>query len=273
MYKPEEYDYVLNKLRLFFREAKGYIEVDSQKDLSILAACENPHSVARFKFTGNIWSMPQTNQMRLEHYLLNNPEWEGCYSITTSYRDERDEDMIESRHLRSFTMFEVESHGDYQTLLKTLTELLTFLGFEDAPLHLDYKVIASMFKSPTVEAKHEMKIGEDSPVVFLKNFNKESNPFFNMKQDGDIYKKCDVLLAPVGETIGCAERSCDVDEMRHNFLNQSDGKYAQTLFDKFGESRTMDELEDYFSNTFIPRWGFGIGMMRLISAMKHQGLI
>ena len=54
---------------------------------------------------------------------------------------------------------------------------------------------------------------------------------------------------------------------------QSDGKYAQTLFDKFGESRTMDELEDYFSNTFIPRWGFGIGMMRLISAMKHQGLV
>tara|TARA_R100001594_G_scaffold34049_1_gene62871 strand:- start:361 stop:1182 length:822 start_codon:yes stop_codon:yes gene_type:complete len=273
MYTPEEYDKVVNKLRMFFREAKGYIEVDGQKDLSILSACENPHSLVKFKFNGSEWSQPQTNQMRLEHYLLNNPEWEGCYSITTSYRDERDEDMIPSRHLRSFTMFEVESHGDYKTLLKTLTELLTFLGFEEEPIHLEYQTIANMFKSPTVEAEHEMKIGEQSPVVFLKNFTKASNPFFNMKQNGSTYKKCDVLLAPVGETIGCAERSCDVEEMRYNFLNQSDGKYAQTLYKQFGEKRVMEELEEYLSNKFIPRWGFGLGMMRLISAMKHQELL
>tara|TARA_Y100001963_G_scaffold79757_1_gene110751 strand:- start:2 stop:823 length:822 start_codon:yes stop_codon:yes gene_type:complete len=273
MYTPEEYDKVVNKLRMFFREAKGYIEVDGQKDLSILSACENPHSLVKFKFNSLEWSQPQTNQMRLEHYLLNNPEWEGCYSITTSYRDERDEDMIPSRHLRSFTMFEVESHGDYKTLLKTLTELLTFLGFEEEPIHLEYQTIANMFKSPTVEAEHEMKIGEQSPVVFLKNFTKASNPFFNMKQNGSTYKKCDVLLAPVGETIGCAERSCDVEEMRYNFLNQSDGKYAQTLYKQFGEKRVMEELEEYLSNKFIPRWGFGLGMMRLISAMKHQELL
>ena len=130
-----------------------------------------------------------------------------------------------------------------------------------------------MFKSPTVEAEHEMKIGENSPVVFLKNFTKASNPFFNMKQDGNTYKKCDVLLAPVGETIGCAERSCDIEEMRYNFLNQSDGQYAQTLYKQFGKERVMQELEEYFENKFFPRWGFGLGMMRLISAMKHQGLL
>ena len=73
MYTPEEYDIVLNKLRLFFREAKGYIEIDGQKDLSILSACENPHSLVKFKFAGSSYSQPQTSQMRLEHYLLNNP--------------------------------------------------------------------------------------------------------------------------------------------------------------------------------------------------------
>ena len=272
MYTPEEYDIVLNKLRLFFREAKNYIEVDGQKDLTILSACENPHSLVKFDFAGSCYSQPQTSQMRLEHYLLNNPKWEGCYSITTSYRDEKEEDMIKGRHLRAFTMFEVESHGDYSILLKTLTELLSFLGFEK-PAHLGYQTVANMFQSPTVEAEHEMIIGKETPVAFLKNFNKASNPFFNMKQEGSIYKKCDVLLAPVGETIGCAERSTDVDEMKYNFLNQSDGKYAQTLFDKFGKSRVMAELDEYLDNDFFPRWGFGLGMMRLVSAMKHQGLL
>ena len=272
MYTPKEYDIVLSKLRLFFSIGKNYIEVDGQKDLSVLSACENPHSLVKFNFAGSTYSQPQTSQMRLEHYLLNNPEWKGCYSITTSYRDEKEEDMIEGRHLRAFTMFEVESHGTFKNLLKTLTELLTFLGFEK-PTHLDYQTIANMFQSPTVEADHEMVIGKDTPVAFLKDFNKASNPFFNMKQKGSTYKKCDVLLAPVGETIGCAERSCDVDEMKYNFLNQSDGKYAQTLFDKFGKSRVMAELDEYLDNDFFPRWGFGLGMMRLISAMRYQGLL
>ena len=272
MYTAEEYDNVLSRLRMFFRSGKEYIEVDGQKDLSILSACENPDSLVKFNFAGSEYSQPQTNQMRLEHYLLNNPHWNGCYSITTSYRDEKEEDMIEGRHLRAFTMFEVESHGNYDTLLEILTSLLEFLGF-DKPKHLDYQKMADLFKKPTIEAEHEMAINKVDKVAFLKDFNKASNPFFNMKQNGIIYKKCDVLLDPVGETIGCAERSCDVEQMRYNFLNQSDGQYALTLFKKFGKDRVMDELEEYLSNTFIPRWGFGLGMMRLISAMKHQKLL
>jgi len=272
MYTPEEYDKVLSRLRLFFKTSKDYIEVDGQKDLSILSACENPHSLVKFDFAGSEYSQPQTNQMRLEHYLLNNPQWNGCYSITTSYRDEKEEDMIEGRHLRAFTMFEVESHGTFDTLLETLELLLQFLGFPK-PKHLDYQKMANLFETPTIEAGHEMAINKIDKVAFLKNFNKASNPFFNMKQDGATYKKCDVLLDPVGETIGSAERSCDVEEMRYNFLNQSDGQYALTLFKKFGKDRVMAELDEYLDNTFIPRWGFGLGMMRLISAMKHQGLL
>lgn len=272
MYTPEEYDKVLSRLRLFFKTSKDYIEVDGQKDLSILSACENPHSLVKFNFAGSEYSQPQTNQMRLEHYLLNNPQWNGCYAVTTSYRDEKDEDMIEGRHLRAFTMFEVESHGTFDTLLETLELLLQFLGFPK-PKHLDYQEMANWYETPTIEAEQEMEIGEEYPVAFLKNFNKASNPFFNMKQNGATYKKCDVLLAPVGETIGSAERSCDVEEMRYNFLNQSDGQYALTLFKKFGKDRVMAELEEYLSNKFIPRWGFGLGMMRLISAMKHQKLL
>ena len=272
MYTPEEYDIVLNKLRLFFREGKNFIEIDSQKDLTILSACENPHSLVKFDFANSSYSQPQTSQMRLEHYLLNNPKWLGCYSITTSYRDEKEEDMIEGRHLRAFTMFEVESHGDFGILLKTLEDLLRYLGFT-TPKHLEYQEMANLFETKTIEANHEIAINKIDKVAFLKNFNKESNPFFNMKQDNDKYKKCDVLLDPVGETIGCAERSCNVEEMKYNFLNQSHGDYALTLFKKFGEERVMAELDEYLKNKFFPRWGFGLGMMRLISAMKHQNLL
>ena len=38
MYTAEEYDNVLSRLRMFFRSGKEYIEVDGQKDLSILGA-------------------------------------------------------------------------------------------------------------------------------------------------------------------------------------------------------------------------------------------
>jgi aspartyl/asparaginyl-tRNA synthetase len=96
-----------------------------------------------------------------------------------------------------------------------------------------------------------------------------------MKQNDsnkDLFNKIDVILHGQ-ETIGSAERSCDKEEMKWNFLNQTDGRYANLLFNKFGKERVMNELEEFLSHDFFPRYGGGIGMTRMARAMKLEGLI
>ena len=71
--KSCEFSEVVQKLREFFVK-KGYVEVHTQNRLSILAACEDPTTMATYNYAGNVWPLPQTGQMWLEHYLLDNPE-------------------------------------------------------------------------------------------------------------------------------------------------------------------------------------------------------
>ena len=94
-----------------------------------------------------------------------------------------------------------------------------------------------------------------------------TSPFWNMKKEGDYANKCDVIIGGM-ETIGSAERSADIVEMREQFHTISDGEYASLLYELFGEKRVEKELEEFLSYDFFPRYGGGIGMTRLISALK-----
>jgi hypothetical protein len=75
------------------------------------------------------------------------------------------------------------------------------------------------------------------------------------------------------ETIGSAEREVDVDVMRKRFTTISDGKYSALLYKLFGEKRVNNELDEFLSLKFFPRFGGGIGMTRLIRSMELEGLI
>ena len=75
---PYEFTEVTHQLRSFFDE-RGFQEVHTQNRLSILAACEDPTTVATYEYSGQIWPLPQTGQMWLEYELLTKPELEGCY--------------------------------------------------------------------------------------------------------------------------------------------------------------------------------------------------
>jgi aspartyl/asparaginyl-tRNA synthetase len=120
------YNSLVQKLREFFLE-KNFVEVPTQSRLSILAACENPHSVSTFEYNGEIWPLPQTGQMWLEYELLKNPTWEGVFCVSTSYRAEKN--PIPGRHELIFPMFEFESKGTMKDMVKLESELLKHLGF------------------------------------------------------------------------------------------------------------------------------------------------
>ncbi len=265
MHNTKIYHELVQKMREFFLD-KGFIEVPSQSRLSILAACENPHSIVKYQFDGQEWPMIQTGQMILEEQLLLNPHWNGVFCLTTSYRQEKD--PIPGRHATVFPMFEFESKGGLKDLIKIESELIKHLGFDSA-FEVDYETLSEKYGKDILEADDETKMWEEfGDVISLQHFPLRTNPFWNMKRnDNGTFNKVDVILYGQ-ETIGSAERSCDPIEMRKMFYTIEDGKYCEKLFELFGKERVEQELEDFLSMDFFSRYGAGIGMTRLARAYK-----
>jgi hypothetical protein len=265
------YNTIMYKLRRFFQEEKKFIEVFPQERLSILAACEDPSNITTFNLQKTSYPLPQTGQMWLEYELLNNPEVPGFFCLTTSYRDERS--IIAGRHQRVFSLFEFESHGTIDDLRILERELLEYLGFEQ-PFSITYEALCARYGTQEISSNHEIQACKElGNILSLEKFPGRTSPFWNMKQvEQNLFHKIDVVMYGM-ETIGSAERSTDVDQMRHNFFTVSNGIYAQLLFEEFGEKRVMEELDDYLALPMFTRFGGGIGIMRLENAMKCAGLL
>jgi aspartyl/asparaginyl-tRNA synthetase len=258
------YHELVSRLRDFFID-RGFKEVPTQSRLSILAACENPHSVATFQYNGQVWPLPQTGQMWLEYELLKNPDWHGVFCVSTSYRDEKT--PIPGRHEKIFPMFEFESRGDMKDLEKLEADILKHLGFAE-PVVADYDATCAEYGGvPILEDEHEARMWkEKGPIVSLQNFPERTSPFWNMrKASNGLYNKIDVIMYGQ-ETIGSAERSCDTQEMRNTFYSITDGGYAAKLFELFGKERVEAELDEFLKFDFFPRFGGGIGLTRLARA-------
>ena len=283
---PHEYTQVVKSLREFF-DSKSFLEVHTQNRLSILAACEDPTTVATYEYQGNIWPLPQTGQMWLEYELLTKPDLEGCYCVSTSYRQEQN--PLPGRHDVIFPMFEFEAHGDFEDLLQLENDLCKHLGFkskternmytEDFPGGF-YQSVLAKYTGPELDASHEEELYKEyGDVFFLTHFPESTSPFWNMKlgeldvkKDKKLANKCDVIMGGM-ETIGSAERGTDVEEMREQFYTISEGGYAELLFNLFGKERVEEELNEFLAHDFIPRFGGGIGVTRMISAMKRANLL
>ena len=263
---------VVNKLRNFCL-SKGFVEVTTQDRLSILAACEDPETVATYKYTGEVWPLPQTGQMWLEYELLTRPELPGVFCVSTSYRNEPN--PVPGRHKLIFPMFEFELPGGIEDLEKFETELLEYLGFGKKGdfCYKTYDELKDYYKTDELTHKHENKMLADfGPIVFCRDFPVYTSPFWNMKKNGDTHAhKIDVIIQG-DETIGSAERSTNAKEMTDEFYTISEGKYAKKLFDLFGKDRVEKELNEFLELDFIPRCGGGIGLTRLIDAVKKGGI-
>lgn len=265
---------VVKKMREFFT-ARGFLEVHTQNRLSILAACEDPDTIATYQYSNQVWPLPQTGQMWLEYEMLKHPDRApGYFCVSTSYRQEPN--PVEGRHEVIFPMFEFEIKGGMDELLKMEKDLLEHLGFGTDGVEVDYRETAKKYEVDILENEHEEKLQEEhGPVVFLKDFPQESSPFWNMKlheDDPTKAKKVDVLMWGM-ETIGSAERSTSKEQMRKQFHEISEGQYAQKLYNLFDNERVDKELDDFLNFDFFPRSGGGIGMTRMIRAMKLSNLI
>jgi len=264
---------VVNKLRSFCL-GKGFCEVSTQDRLSILAACEDPDTVATYNYMGEVWPLPQTGQMWLEYELLTQPELPGIFCVSTSYRNEPN--PVPGRHKLIFPMFEFELKGGIDKLQQFETELLSYLGFGKKSdfVFQTYDQLKDHYNTQQLTHEHENKMLTDfGPVVFCRDFPVYTSPFWNMKKKGDSHAhKIDVIIYG-NETIGSAERSADVQAMNTEFYSISEGRYAQKLFDLFGKDRVEKELHEFLGLNFFPRCGGGIGLTRLIDAIKKGGFM
>ena len=281
MIDPIDFSKTVQKLRSFF-EGKGFQEVHTQSRLSILAACEDPKTISTYSYAGQVWPLPQTGQMWLEYELLKNPNAKGFFCVSTSYRNEPN--PVAGRHDKIFPMFEFEMPGGMDAMIEMEKELLDHLGFNkfynQRPYpEGDYMAVANKYGVKDLEHEHEQALREEyGPVFFLKNFPNYSSPFWNMKQDnettveGGSAKKVDVILNGM-ETIGSAQRSADPNEMRKQFHTISEGGYANILFSNFTKERVEKELDEFLSFNFFERSGGGIGLTRMIRALKESDLL
>jgi aspartyl/asparaginyl-tRNA synthetase len=253
--------------------AKGFLEVHTQNRLSILAACEDPTTVATYNYAGEVWPLPQTGQMWLEYELLNNPNVSGFFCISTSYREEKN--ITEGRHDIIFPMFEFEFPGNIKDLEKMERELCQHMGFGNKHSivdkdYLEWCEYFDLYDGEELTHNHEAEMCKkwQGRVCMIKNFPNYTSPFWNMRQNGDgTAAKIDVIISGQ-ETIGSAERGTDPVEMRDMFHTISDGLYANLLYDQFGKNRVEKELNDFLDLDFFPRVGGGIGITRLLHAMN-----
>ena len=275
MINPRKFSGCVNKMRQFFLQ-KNFVEVHTQNLRSILAACEDPTTISTYQYAGKVWPLPQTGQMWLEHVLLENPDYEGAFCLSTSYRNEPN--PVPGRHDLMFPMFEFESKGNVNDMQNMQVELLDHLGFEKTNGSYpegDYLDICDKYNTDELDHEDELQLKRDyGEVFFLKNFPFYTSPFWNMKADFTSQKanKIDVILAGQ-ETIGSAERSCDKDEMREMFYTISDGQYKDILYREFSKERVDQELNDFLDRDFFPRYGGGIGVTRMIRAMDNSKLL
>jgi len=247
---------------------KGFEEVHTQNRLSILAACEDPFNVATYNYAGDVWPLPQTGQMWLEHELLSQPDSKGFFCVSTSYRQEPN--AIPGRHDIIFPMFEFEMPGTFEDLKKMNRELVEYMGF-DTPTEKTYAEWQEHFglsSDTEMKAEHEEAMYKEFGSTFITEFPEMTSPFWNMRRfnDGIRAKKMDVILGGM-ETIGSAERSTNVDQMRDTFHTITNGEYSELLYKLFSKERVETELEKFLSFDFFPRVGGGIGMTRMIAAL------
>ena len=267
---PTKFTKTVGLLRSFFLD-KGFEEVHTQNRLSILAACEDPFNVATYNYAGNVWPLPQTGQMWLEHELLSSPNSKGFFCVSTSYRQEPN--AIPGRHDIIFPMFEFEFPGSVDDLKAMEYELCEYLGFD--PLtektYAEWQAHFGLASDAEMDAQHELDMEAQFGSSLITNFPEMTSPFWNMSRnaDGATAKKMDVILGGM-ETIGSAERSCDVDMMRDTFHSITDGEYSALLYKLFGKERVEAELEEFLKFDFFQRVGGGIGMTRMIAALDKQ---
>jgi len=290
---PKDFNYCVSKLRIFFMN-RGFIEVYPNLIDSIPIINKNSKISKLYNFNKSIWSDNQIGQIWLDNILLDNPELNGCFRITTnSIKDQKD-----------FPIFEFGSKGNIDNLLSLEKSLLNYMGFvkrnvkiknninnrvtekqefgrligdkseinflKKDYLSIDYLECLKKYGVHKFEHIDENRLcGDHGDVFIIKNYPVDIKPLWNIKIEDQTVKNINVLLHGK-KTISSAEHSCDRETMKNLFKNQIG---IENLYNKFDKNIVNLELSEYFDKHFFPRCGGKIEITQMIHALKISDLM
>lgn len=275
---PEDFKYMMNKITRFFI-SRGFAETYPSPNSSILSTyC---------KFEGII---PTHGYVWLENELLDNPDRNGYFSIRNHY--------IVSPGKQNYYTFDFESKGTMSDMIQLNRHLLAYLGFTTSNIprrsnyyndsyfrgkvaeslvndslyysETEYDDISIQTNCPGQTDKLDPRIRKEyNSVCFIKNFPKESNSLWNIKEMNNKTKRVDIILNGIN-TITGYEKSCNPEEIKHNFYEQN---HVDILYNTFSKQKVDKDFDEYISKTLFPRYGGRIIMSNIADAMVIDELL
>ncbi len=258
-------------------------------------ACENVDTlwdVGSSNVPGKYY-FAQTGQLYLEMSLADAPR---AFTMGSSGRAEAE---VDHRHLREFTLFEVEGRGGFAELVATIKSL--FSAIDRVSIEWGAPPIASRLTTIRyAEALELLGLGRDhwgedlshaqevdlckiGPVLLTHHPDPQPpfgplprlEKFFNMKPtpngDGNraTVQSCDLLLPVAGESLGGAVRIHDSTVLAQRL--QRSGMFATLRRRGLG----LDQFADYlshmesFGNRIGEHYGFGVGIDRVVQYLMN----
>ncbi|HUU46613.1 MAG TPA: amino acid--tRNA ligase-related protein [Acidobacteriota bacterium] len=289
MNKNQIYDRVLKALWQWAAETDHQFR-PTPRIVTATGACENVDTLWAID-SDNVpghFFFAQTGQLYLEMALAEVPR---VFTVGSSGRAEAE---IDSRHLREFTLLEVEGRGGFNDLVATIRSL--FSAIDQVSAEWGAAPIASRMQlltySEALEAlgwdsqrwgddmshAEETALCADGPVLLTHHPDPQPvfgpapalEKFFNMKptptHNGDrpTVQSCDLLLPLSGESLGGAVRIHQSDILRERL--QRSQMFATLQRRGLG----MAQFADYFGHMdrcgerIGEHYGFGVGLDRVV---------
>ncbi len=295
MNKHHIYDRILKTLWQWADDF-GYQFVPTPRIVTATGACENVDTLWAVQ-SDNVqgeFFFAQTGQLYLEMNLADMPR---AFTVGSSGRAESE---IDHRHLREFTLFEVEGRGGFHELVSTIRSL--FGAVDSVSKEWGAAPIASTLRLITYEQAiellglgvdhwgedfshaQEVELCKDGPVLLTHHPDPQppSGPeptlekFFNMKptptHNGDrpTVQSCDLLLPTAGESLGGAVRIHQGEILKQRL--QRSGMFATLQKRGLGLAQFADYLGHMETNgdQIGEHYGFGIGIDRLVQYLMSE---
>ena len=239
MVSNKQYHYVTNCIRFFLME-NGLFECCLQSKFPMLSLHNG-----------------YTNQLYLEHELLQNPDVTGYFCVAN----------VNSANPDSTPTVEFVINGDIHILESFIHHLLIYLCYHNISKYTikDYSYITNKlnmdvnYLSNAVKQKIYKKFGA---VCLIKNYPSNTVSHWTIKKNNinDTYDKLVTILSGV-ESIISYEMSSDKNYMRNQFHAICDSVDVNI------------ELDQYLSQSFITRSYGNIFTLKIIDSMIKERLI
>jgi len=259
----KRYNTVIHLLRQFL-DKLNFIELFTQNMLSILTVCDDPKTMCTFNYGGYVWPLPQSSIIWLEYELLKNPDFNGIYTVCTTYKNDPNYTKKISENIFEADIvtpkFEFLTFGQYSDIILIITNLLQELGFLDKYTFVNYNQIAKR------RGSSDLDIDDVAPTKVVTVVEHVPVQKWGMKYISKVY-----ILQK--EIMTFAEHLTNSNELLETFLTLDDGHLSEYLYAQFSKERVDNELFKFINTRGKTTVSCSIDIPILMNVMHELNLL